>query len=72
MKEKTIKINLTPGYVNNLSSKSQRYYVADTLCPGLVLRVLPIWKDKKGIEHQGRKSFVWRYRTKGKSPAVTP
>ena len=47
---KVEKINLTPGYINNLSSKSQRYYVADTLCPELVLRVLPIWKDKKGIE----------------------
>ena len=65
---KVKKVKLTPGYVSDLKSKSETYYEADILCPGLLVRVRPIFKDKKGNEHQGRKSFVWRYRPKGKSP----
>ena len=68
---KVEKIKLTPGYVNDLKSRSETYYKADTLCPGLLVKVRPIFKDKKGIEQQGRKSFVWRYRPKGKSPTET-
>ena len=68
---KVEKIKLTPGYVNDLKSQSETYYKADTLCPGLLVKVRPIFEDKKGIEHQGRKSFVWRYRPKGKSPTET-
>ena len=65
---KVEKIKLTPGYVNDLKSRSETYYKADTLCPGLLVKVRPFFKDKNGNEHQGRKSFVWRYRPKGKSP----
>tara|TARA_Y100000294_G_scaffold83411_1_gene78306 strand:+ start:411 stop:1799 length:1389 start_codon:yes stop_codon:yes gene_type:complete len=67
MKE-NIRINLTPGYVNKLVSKVERYFVADSECPGLSLKIEPVRKDKKGKEHQGRKTWVWNYRPKGKNP----
>ena len=63
---KVIRVKLTPGYINKISSRSEKYFISDSLCPGLAIRVQPIWKNKKGEEQQGKKVWVWHYRPRGK------
>ena len=57
---------LTPGYINKITSRSEKYFISDSSCPGLAIRVQPIWKNKKGEEQQGKKVWVWHYRPRGK------
>jgi len=66
-KEMKARVKLTNGFVKNLTSKSVRYFEHDFDCPGLSLKIEPIYKDKFGEEKQGIKTWIWRYRPPGKS-----
>ena len=53
---------LTPGYINKITSRSEKYFISDSSCPGLAIRVQPIWKNKKGEEEQiGNLDMNWIY-----------
>ena len=54
-KIKTDITNLTTGFCNQLKAKDERYFVRDSLVPGLWLKVMP----------SGYKSWVYSCRPKG-------
>ena len=58
MNKKVDRVRLTPGFINELNSKSEEYLVWDLDCPGLAIRVHPIFKNKKGEDRPGRKIFI--------------
>ena len=58
MNKKIDRVRLTPWFINELNSKSEEYLVCDLDCPGLAIRVHPIFKNKKGEERSGRKIFI--------------
>ena len=65
-KEKKAWVKLTNGFVKNLTSKSERYFEHDFDCPGLSLKIEPYYKTFDGLEKQGIKTWIWRYRPPGK------
>ena len=55
-KVKTDITNLTTGFCNQLKAKDERYFVRDSLVPGLWLKIMPT---------SGYKSWVYSCRPKG-------
>jgi len=66
------KVKLTNKLVNSFKSntfaadgsKGKAYFVQEETAPGLNLRVQPTWKDKKGNEFEGSKTWIFRHHSR--------